>query len=128
MNFLIVYLFTAEVKNVEVISVSDTSVRFLWNNIEVSELQGYQVFYSRIGGSGQEIVNASDNEIEILDLESNSQYIFQVVPIFLQDGEVFMGVKSAVAVVETNTIPNRKLVLNLSGCMNKPYCTVATTK
>lgn len=114
---------------VEVEMVTTTSVRLTWKRIEVSELQGYKVYYNQIGQSDQQFVDVFDNVVEILDLKSNTEYHIQVAALFQQDGEMFMSVKSAVTMVETVRRPS-KLVPNLSGWIHVSllHYRLATTK
>ena len=90
----------ALVMNVEVEVVSDTSVRVLWDSVDIPEITGYTVYYSQTGNRKRQseesvTVPSSDNSVVIEGLLNNVEYQFQVVAIAELDGDVITGQRSS---------------------------------
>ena len=77
---MIVFIITAMVLNVRVeIQPNTTSVRVVWDKINVPGIFSYTVYYSAEGESEQTLtVPSSENSVLIMDLRSGVKYEIQV--------------------------------------------------
>lgn len=86
------------VTNVEVDVTSNVSVRVSWTEVNITGLTAYIVYYSRERSTSEETVNVSRyfDYVEINDLQSNSEYQFQVAAMAVVDGDEIIGERSVV--------------------------------
>ena len=86
--------------NVQVQRSSFTSVRVSWDEVNITEIISYIVYYSVVDGNGQlhgqmnKTVPKSQTSVVIDNLMINEQYHFQVVAIVEERGKLIMGQRS----------------------------------
>ena len=86
------------VLNVRVqVQPNTTSVKAVWDKIDVPGISSYTVYYSTEGES-EEFVTApsSDNSVMIMDLRSGAKYEFQVIAIGTVNRQEISGERSAI--------------------------------
>ena len=77
--------------NIRVEKLTSTSVRVLWDRIDIMEITSYTVYYSATGSRRNEqsvTVSSPQNSVVIGNLMSNVEYKFQVVAVALLYGDV----------------------------------------
>ena len=79
------------VVNVEVEVVTDVSVRVSWDSLDIPEITGYIVYYSKTENEQSANVTTSTNSVVIGDLMNNMEYQFQVAAIAELGGVSVVG-------------------------------------
>ena len=86
--------------------LSATSIQVSWDRLDIPEITGYIVYYSRTGNSEMETtVPGSRNSVTIENLLTDVVYQFQVVPVAELDGEVVMGERSIMSIAHPTAPP-----------------------
>ena len=96
------------VMNVEVEITSATSVRVSWDRLDIPEITGYIVYYSRRQRHITENnIFSHENSVIIDNLLSDVEYQFEVVAVVELDGDVVTGDSDRVTVLipATSTTP-----------------------
>ena len=88
----------AMVLNVQVqLQPNITSVRVVWDKVNVPGISSYTVYYSTEGESEQfRSVPSSENSVVIMDLRSDAEYRFQVVAIGTVNRQEISGERSVI--------------------------------
>ena len=99
-----------------------TSVRVVWERIDVPGITNYTIYYSAVGNrmtqSEQSVtVSGSKNSIVIMGLLNNVEYQFQVVAIGTVNGQEVVGERSQVNSASSVLIPLSSSC-GVSGCLS----------
>ena len=96
-----IIVIVAIVLNVRVqLQPNTTSVRVVWDKINVPGISSYTVYYSTEGESEQfRSVPSSENAVVIMDLRSDLEYQLQVVAIGTVNGQEISGERSAITII-----------------------------
>ncbi len=97
MMYLIIL--AAEVMNIIVESITETSVRVSWNSTESLGITGYIIYYKLTSDKGMNeknmTVEGSVYSVIITDLVVGNEYEFEVVAVAIVDGVLVSGFRSA---------------------------------
>ncbi len=93
-----VVLFTAQVNNVAVESLTLTSVKISWDNSESTYITEYVIYYKSTSDKGMneknKTVNGSARSVIITDLIIGNEYEFEVAAVAMVDGMLVSGFRS----------------------------------
>ena len=67
--------------------ISATSIRVTWDQLDISEITGYTVYYQTGNSEMNTTVSESNNSVTIDNLLTDVEYQFQVVAIAKLEGE-----------------------------------------
>ena len=86
--------------------VSAISIQVTWDQLEISEITRYIVYYSQTGNREMiTTVPSSENSVIIENLLTDVEYQFQVVAVAELDGDVVMGERSNMSIARPTPPP-----------------------